>query len=572
MLSVLILAVGFGACATGTKSRPVAEFPTAQTLTAIESKPVALPRVLEGPVPEAGWTVEVPASPSSHEPWAPSSGWDRAVADAIAASGKRPRLSQAMSCVAREMGRYYLETRLPPPAALRNFLVTACGALAPDVGVLTLGGDVPVEVPEDAILARWKRQLGPELIEKLPAGATDAGFAFQRRKGAVLAVLVFVQLRAEIEPMVPVPNADGQITIAGRLKEEAQFVAGYVNTGPYGVSSCYVDPTVARPSFSVTCTVAPDDATARIDLVFAQPRRVLAIPFLQVLVRKAELTRLSYRDAALAAGPPIANATEFPAAALTALNQVRAQAGLSAVRLAATQSGAATRVAGHFFSAMTGEGSSEQADTIALGLLAGWQVTGGLIRDATFVATLVPSIRDVGRWLVTTLEFPLGRAALLAEDIEEVAFGPVSLAEPEALGSVVVGYRFHHGSDHAGDVRRLLTRAVLARRQRSLAAPKRLGLEAVMKEELARVHAGEAQPSDALQTVLEAGVVRFGADMRGYVVETTSLDALEIPAEVLSQPTLHLEIGVTHHRPPGAAWAQLVILVIFVDYGHHRPV
>jgi hypothetical protein len=72
--------------------------------------------------------------------------------------------------------------------------------------------------------------------------------------------------------------------------------------------------------------------------------------------------------------------------------------------------------------------------------------------------------------------------------------------------------------------------------------------------------------------VLEEGVVRFGSDMRGYVVETTSLDALEIPAEVLSQSTLHLEIGVTHHRPPGAAWAQLVILVIFVDYGEQRPV
>jgi hypothetical protein len=31
-----------------------------------------------------------------------------------------------------------------------------------------------------------------------------------------------------------------------------------------------------------------------------------------------------------------------------------------------------------------------------------------------------------------------------------------------------------------------------------------------------------------------------------------------------------MEIGVTHHRPPGAAWAQLVILVIYVDYGDRR--
>ena len=33
------------------------------------------------------------------------------------------------------------------------------------------------------------------------------------------------------------------------------------------------------------------------------------------------------------------------------------------------------------------------------------------------------------------------------------------------------------------------------------------------------------------------------------------------------QPTLHLEIGVTHHKPKGAAWAQFVILVVFQDFG-----
>jgi hypothetical protein len=70
---------------------------------------------------------------------------------------------------------------------------------------------------------------------------------------------------------------------------------------------------------------------------------------------------------------------------------------------------------------------------------------------------------------------------------------------------------------------------------------------------------------EALQRVLSRGVNQFGADMRGYVVEVTSLDALEIPAEVLAQPKLILEIGVTHYKPQGAAWAQFVILVIFVD-------
>jgi hypothetical protein len=33
---------------------------------------------------------------------------------------------------------------------------------------------------------------------------------------------------------------------------------------------------------------------------------------------------------------------------------------------------------------------------------------------------------------------------------------------------------------------------------------------------------------------------------------------------VLSQANLQLEVGVTHYKPPGAAWAQLVIIVVFV--------
>jgi hypothetical protein len=57
---------------------------------------------------------------------------------------------------------------------------------------------------------------------------------------------------------------------------------------------------------------------------------------------------------------------------------------------------------------------------------------------------------------------------------------------------------------------------------------------------------------------------RFKASSRGIVVEATSLDALEIPAEVLSQANLQLEIGVTHYKPPGAAWAQLVIIVVYI--------
>ena len=69
-----------------------------------------------------------------------------------------------------------------------------------------------------------------------------------------------------------------------------------------------------------------------------------------------------------------------------------------------------------------------------------------------------------------------------------------------------------------------------------------------------------------MDTMLAEGVHRFGHNMRAYLFEATSLDAFEIPSMIQRQRHLDVEIGVTHHRPQGAAWAQLVILVVFIDY------
>jgi hypothetical protein len=382
----------------------------------------------------------------------------------------------------------------------------------------------------------------------------------------VIAMVAYSAMQAAIEPFTAVPNADGEITIAGRMLGEVQYIAGYVNHGAFAASSCFVDPTVARPRFRVTCVVDAQDASARIQLVYAQPRRVLAVPFAQVLARRPD-TKLVFPGAPQGESHGATSADEFSRLVVARLNRVRGDAGLPPVRLCLPESATAAAVARHYFAAARGSGPPEDMDTIALGLLAGWQVVG-LIREGSFVSNLMPHTRDPKRWLDSTLAMPIGRSTLMDPQIEEVALGPVLLDRPDAVGAVVIGYRFHHGDDHTNDVRRLLVRASLARRRRHLEAPARLGpMMPIMKEELARVHDGQAQPEEALQAVLDRGVARFGAGMRGWVLETTSLDALQIPEEILGQPTLHLEIGVTHHKPKGAAWAQFVILVVFVDYG-----
>jgi hypothetical protein len=289
-----------------------------------------------------------------------------------------------------------------------------------------------------------------------------------------------------------------------------------------------------------------------------------------VLVRRARDQALPFDMAPYAAPRVVAGAEDFSAAILDGLNGVRAQAGLPSVRLAAAESGSASRLARHYFAAelRAGGGAGPEVDRIALGLLAGWQTTG-MIRGGSFFSGMVPRTRDAAQWLTWALALPLGRTALLSPDVEEVALGPVLLTAPEGLAAVVTGYRFYHGDDHADDVRRLGARLLAARQGLGLPAPAplRRGMDHVLRQQLALVQAGQQEPSGALQAALHEGVMRVGASMRGLLIEATSLEAVQIPDAILRRRDLSLEIGVSHHKPAGAAWAQLVILIVYADDG-----
>jgi hypothetical protein len=568
----------------GTSSRPIVEFPSAQTVAQLGARPVAPPPSLDAAaVPSGTWTVDATlTATSADEAWRPENDVDRAFAAAAERAPHRPRLTRAMQCVARELGRFYLETKGRPPQALDDFITGACGAVWPGYGFRSLSRELGSSPPSDGeLLQAWAPKIA-EMAGQLPPAATDAGFWFGRAQGRAVAMVAYAAALAEVKPISLDPGTTGNLTFEGQLRENASYMVGYVNRGRYQVDACFVDPGVARPRFRITCHVDPGDRSAWIQLLYARPRRVLASPFMQLLARRpsSEPFRFSETapaatEASPAAAPAAAPASpgggggatpdSFVQSVLSQLNAVRAQAQLPPVQLAAQQSSTATRLAAHYFAASLSKDGGAHLDAIALGLLAGWQVDG-MIRDGNFTTSLVAYTRDPGRWLHAALERPLGRFTLLARDIDVVAIGPTLFSSPEGVGAVVTGYRLHRGADHADDVRKLYERLERARQRLGLAAPKRLeGLEALMRGEMLRVHQGKAQPAEAMQRVLDAASEKYKAGMRGHVLETTSLDALQLPAEVLRQPVLQMEMVVTHHRPPGAAWGQLVILVIYKD-------
>jgi len=553
-----------------TPSKPVTVFPTPAALAAVEAKPVEMPALAPSePVPEEGWTVDAAgAAGAPADPWAPQGAWDGAFAEVYAASGRKAALTRAMACMAAELGRFHLRHQAAPPEALLRFVGAVCGVFAPSAGYHWLSGEAPSSVSDERVVARWRAQLGPDLLDHVPAAARRVGFWAGRQGGRTVALVAYDATPVEVKPFSVVPDARGEVVIEGRLDGDAASFGGFANQGRFGVKACKADPVVPRPQFRVACPVAAGDDTAWLEIVYVPPHNVLALPLVQVLARRDLERPLTFTEQPFAASHPVSDPAAFGPAVVAGLNAVRAEAGLAPVRLADAESATAARVARHYFAGWLKQGApgaTADMSTIALGLLAGWQV-GGTIRGGSFFSVVVPHTHDAGRWLDLALALPLGRETLLGRDIEEVAFGPALFSDPEGIGSVVCGYRFQHGDDHSADASALLGRIVRARQDLRLPAPERLrGVDAVIGRELAYVQHGEQSPADALRESLRAASRRSNANMRGYVFEATSLDALQIPEEILKQSHLYLELGVTHYKPPGAAWAQLVVVVVYID-------
>jgi hypothetical protein len=552
-----------------TPGKPVVVFPSQAKLAEIESQPAVIPSLDVGEVPSGGWKLEaLQGALNPDEPFQPRGAWETAFAADAAQARPGVHLTRALACVAREAGRFYLDAKALPPQNLQEFVIAACGAVVPTVGMNWIAGPVSDRIGDDDLLSHQREQLKSDVVARLPDGATDAGFWYGRAHGRSVAIMTYAAIRVRWKSLAVVPDAQGSTVFEGELTQAADYVMGYANQGRLGVERCAIDPSVARPRFRVTCHLAKDDDTAWVQLLSAPPQRVLAAPFAQILLRRTVEQPLVFRVQPYTQPHPVATAPEFSTAVVASLNEVRVAGGLRPVQLAAAESARATRLAGHYFAtALSHTAGTQESDEIALGLLAGWQIEG-LIRDGLFTSSVVPHTHDAAQWLDAALTSPVGRAALLAPEIEALALGTVLLSQPDGLGAVVTGYRLYHGDDHSDDVKRLYARLLTARQRQGLGMPFRLeGMQHVMQTEFARIQNGQWQSRQALQAALDQAVHRFGASMRGYVIETTSLDAFEIPEELVRRKNLYFEIGVGHYRAPGAAWGQMVILVVFADTG-----
>jgi hypothetical protein len=358
-----------------------------------------------------------------------------------------------------------------------------------------------------------------------------------------------------------VPNDQGEILIEGR-NESAQYFTGYINQGTSKTVSCDVDMSVKIPAFRIVCHMDAQDETAWVQLLAVPPKRALGTVFAQALVRRSTDVKPRYAAMKFGDAAPVKTPQEFTTKVIQSLNQARETAGLTKLTLAKTESTTAATVASHYFAASFGAAEPQQADQIALGLLAGWDV-GGMIRSASFVSNSAATL-DANRWLSMALEMPIGRHTLFDPDIEQVAFGPAVMVAEGHTDAVAIGYRFHHDKNHATDEQALFARVMQSRKRMSLSPPTRiLNFEPILDDELIKVQTGTASLEDATNNAMKRCVESTQMGMSGFVIQASSLDELQLPDNLLRQRKLRMDIGVTHFKAPGAAWAQYAIVVLF---------
>ena len=557
----LCMACVGGAGGSNELGKPVSVFPSRADLESVAGKLApASDQSMPGLVDADSWQTDVP--PVAQAQYPEENSWDSLLIEAARGHGNPVVLSPELRCAAQEAARFYTVHGGMPDDGLRDHLLLRCGSSLAAHGFSYLAQAIPDTVPTAQLEAHARTPLLQHLEERMKGASGQLALGVARGNGRFAAVVISGTPRVTLRRFSPIITGSSA-TLEGELKDSAQFLTALVNQGLYGVAFCEVDPLVRLPAFRVTCPIAAQDQSARIELATKQPSRVLFEPVGQVEVRR-EGSNPQYNAAAYGENSAVANPAQFRAALLSALNQVRVAANLRPFVLENQQSVTDERLAPYLYQSFH-EGNDPQLRTITLGLLAGWDVKGLIRNGGVFFRTL-NTTRNPSRWLTQALDSPLGRWVLLEPTASGIGIGAIEL-KPVGEMALVTTYAFFDHVDHRADEVAVLNELNRLRKAHGAAPLTRVVGDAALTQALAQVSASSLNSTTAMNNVLAQAAESTGKDVRGYVVETNDIKLMQWDPLLVASSTLDVEVGVTHYRAPGAAWGQYVVLFVIINHG-----
>jgi hypothetical protein len=455
--------------------------------------------------------------------------------------------AKELRCIAREYGRVRSEQGLEPDERLTRFIVSACGLVSNDVATMYWKTTAPADQSDESIIAALQGLSLPPQLKGKPAGV------WLTRKGNQVMVTLAAG-RPDDTITATLADPSGRISVSGSALDVDQVVV-LVNRGNDGVAACPADPSASLPSFSFTCTLAEGDAWAWIEVVTRTSGRLLLNSRARLIGRRDLTSALEFRRRPLSelAGEP----TQI---LLEGVNRTRTNAGLTPLTFAPAQSATNARLVPHFFGAEFNH-QGAVSDQIALGLMAGWDIGGGVIRDGRFYSLLLTGAKTPGDWLDYALEQPFGRYTLLTSDAHQIAIGAAPRETLGGQGALVTAYSFFGAEDPAVNEHRVLKLLARVRGSRNMPPPAILPALPSLAQQAALIHAGQSDPQDALQLALTNDSQDLGRPLRGWLVATSDLDRVAFPNELLQPGSIALRAVVTTYRPEGSPWGMYLVLL-----------
>jgi hypothetical protein len=539
--------------------------------------PEALAQLGEAPVPENLFDLDVRdveswqlAGPFPERieaaPYTEPGPWAALLDDA---ARRRPGLvlpTEAMYCVARELGRFFLATRRQPSEGLRRYMTARCNATEARVVIGYVDGPVSRHHGDEQVYGHWRDAVRQSLESRLAGGPRTAGIWYGRQGEHAVVMQAFGHREIHVEPLSPVPAPDGRIEIRGELLTPAAQIRALVNRGRFGVASCAGPQEDVATRFAFVCTVDPRDPSALISLSVTPPERLLGKTVLHVLARPEGRLEDVYRVVSYGAPHPVIDPATAADDFVDLLNAVRHLAGLSAVVLDREQSATAEELAPPFFASLFGRSPEYNAEMVILGMLAGWSVDG-IVQSGYFTASWVLRSNDLQRLLAAALEEPSGRETLLAPEIDRVAMGPLleTADEHESLAAIFGSYALFSEEDHTASVNAVMEKLGSERALRGLGPPSPIEeVGPLCAEAASRVASGET-PRDVMHDLLGETVEILRRPATGWIAEVRDLDELSFPDEYLTRPALGLALAISHREEPGEPWGRWVVMVVVAD-------
>lgn len=566
-LAAALTALGCAATAP-TPSKPLFVFPGQEEIGRLRQLPPPAKLLAEPPARADDWSFPDPPAQTLEEvPYEDLSPWGRALAALVQTRPQELHLSRGLRCQADELARFFLEKGAVPPAGLRRFITARCGSLFAEAASLSSHITAPTSVTDEELGRLVKERLA-EFVAAMPPGAQHLGLSLKRRGDQALLLMLYAQPTVSIDPLLLLVPSDGKFVVSGALLTPATYIEGIANAGRFGVSHCERNRATALPRFELHCQLAAGDSMAWAQVAALPPEHVLLDGVLTLLMRRpdADLSRYAGRATGKPAVQKTAEAQDLTALRgrfLTTINDARREAGVPPLKLAEHQSQTVTDLAPQLLAAHGRGTDFKVANRIVLGLLAGWDV-GGTVRGGNLITHYIAPSNDLAEWIEEALQQPHTRGVLLQREPGSIAIGPLAQPKEQVLGAVVTTHTLFHGVDHRADTDAAMGQFHQERIARRLPAPVFITeLNALMDAE-ARAVPGGASPIDALKRMLES-VAQRGFSVHGDVLQTTNLERLTFPAEALRKGRVRVGVTVTHHRPPGAAWAHYVVYLVTLD-------